>query len=41
MNMTSTLNQIPSWTFKANYVETCNCGYECPRFTFSIPLKHP
>ncbi|WP_458746477.1 DUF1326 domain-containing protein [Candidatus Nitrosocosmicus sp. T] len=28
--MTSTLNQIPSWTFKADYVETCNCDYGCP-----------
>ena len=28
--MTSTLNQIPSWTFKAEYVETCNCDYGCP-----------
>jgi hypothetical protein len=30
MDMTSTLNQIPSWTFKADYVETCNCDYGCP-----------
>jgi hypothetical protein len=30
MNMTSTLNQIPSWNFKADYVETCNCDYGCP-----------
>ena len=30
MNMTSTLNQIPAWTFKADYVETCNCNYGCP-----------
>ena len=28
--MTSTLNQIPTWTFKADYVETCNCDYGCP-----------
>ena len=27
--MTS-LNQIPTWTFKADYVETCNCDYGCP-----------
>ena len=30
MNMTSTLSQIPAWTFKADYVETCNCNYGCP-----------
>ena len=28
--MTSTLSQIPAWTFKADYVETCNCNYGCP-----------
>ena len=28
--MASTLNQLPSWTFKADYVETCNCDYGCP-----------
>jgi hypothetical protein len=30
MYMTSTLDQIPSWNFKADYVETCNCDYGCP-----------
>jgi hypothetical protein len=27
---TSTINQIPPWSFKADYVETCNCDYGCP-----------
>ncbi len=26
----STLNQIPAWSFEADYVETCNCDYGCP-----------
>jgi len=26
----SSLDQIPTWTFKADYVETCNCDYGCP-----------
>jgi hypothetical protein len=26
----SSLNQIPSWSLKADYVETCNCDYGCP-----------
>lgn len=26
----TTLNQIPTWSFKADYVETCNCDYGCP-----------
>jgi hypothetical protein len=21
---------IPEWTFKADYIETCNCDYGCP-----------
>ena len=26
----STLQQIPNWTIKADYVEACNCDYGCP-----------
>jgi hypothetical protein len=26
----SSLDQIPTWSFKADYVETCNCDYGCP-----------
>jgi Protein of unknown function (DUF1326)/Copper binding proteins, plastocyanin/azurin family len=26
----STLQQIPNWTIKADYIETCNCDYGCP-----------
>jgi hypothetical protein len=28
--MASTTTQIPSWKFKGDYVETCNCDYGCP-----------
>ncbi len=28
--MTSTTTQIPSWSFKADYVEACNCDHGCP-----------
>jgi hypothetical protein len=28
--MSSTTTQIPKWSFKADYVETCNCDYGCP-----------
>ncbi len=28
--MSSTTTEIPSWKFKADYVETCNCDYGCP-----------
>ena len=28
--MASTTEQIPNWSFKAEYVETCNCDYGCP-----------
>jgi hypothetical protein len=27
---TSKTKEIPNWTFKADYVETCNCDYGCP-----------
>jgi hypothetical protein len=26
----STLQEIPNWTMKADYIETCNCDYGCP-----------
>jgi hypothetical protein len=26
----SKAEQIPKWSFKADYVETCNCDYGCP-----------
>ena len=26
----TTLQQIPNWNMKADYVETCNCDYRCP-----------
>jgi hypothetical protein len=26
----STLQQIPNWTIKGDYIETCNCDYGCP-----------
>jgi hypothetical protein len=26
----STLEQVPNWNMKADYVETCNCDYGCP-----------
>lgn len=26
----TTLQEIPDWKFKADYVETCNCDYGCP-----------
>lgn len=26
----TTLQQIPNWNMKADYVETCNCDYGCP-----------
>lgn len=30
-NITTTIqNQIPNWTFKADYIETCSCDYRCP-----------
>jgi hypothetical protein len=29
--------QIPTWHLKADYVETCNCDYGCPRNFDSIP----
>jgi hypothetical protein len=25
----TTLQQIPNWNMKADYVETCNCDYGC------------
>ena len=28
--MTSETAQIPKWTIKADYVETCNCDFGCP-----------
>lgn len=28
--MASKTEQIPKWSFKAEYVETCNCDYGCP-----------
>ncbi|MGH9975959.1 MAG: DUF1326 domain-containing protein, partial [Nitrososphaeraceae archaeon] len=28
--MSSTITQVPKWTMKADYVETCNCDYGCP-----------
>lgn len=28
--MASQTEQIPKWSFKAEYVETCNCDYGCP-----------
>jgi hypothetical protein len=27
---TTTTSQIPNWSMKADYVETCNCDYGCP-----------
>ena len=30
MASTSSTEQIPKWSFKADYVETCNCDYGCP-----------
>ena len=27
---TSKTKEIQNWTFKADYVETCNCDYGCP-----------
>lgn len=29
-HMSSTTTQIPNWSMKADYVETCNCDYGCP-----------
>ena len=26
----STLEQIPNWNIKVDYIETCNCDYGCP-----------
>ena len=26
----STIQEIPNWNMKADYVETCNCDYGCP-----------
>ncbi len=26
----STLQEIPNWNMKADYIETCNCDYGCP-----------
>ena len=26
----TTTSQILSWNMKADYVETCNCDYDCP-----------
>lgn len=26
----SSITQIPNWSMKADYVETCNCDYGCP-----------
>ena len=26
----TTTSQIPNWTMKADYIETCNCEYGCP-----------
>lgn len=28
--MSSTTTQIPEWSMKSDYVETCNCDYGCP-----------
>jgi hypothetical protein len=28
--LASTTEQIPNWSFKAEYVEACNCDYGCP-----------
>ena len=28
--MTSQLEQIPNWSLRAEYVETCNCDFGCP-----------
>ncbi len=28
--MSSTLQEIPNWTMKADYIEACNCDYGCP-----------
>jgi hypothetical protein len=30
MSSSATTTQIPKWSFKADYVETCNCDYGCP-----------
>jgi hypothetical protein len=29
-DMSSATTQIPTWSFEADYVETCNCDYGCP-----------
>jgi hypothetical protein len=28
--MSSTTTQIPNWSMKSDYVETCNCDFGCP-----------
>ena len=28
--MVAKTEQIPKWSFKADYIETCNCDYGCP-----------
>ena len=30
VQMASKTEQIPKWSFNADYVETCNCDYGCP-----------
>ncbi len=30
MSSSSFLDQIPTWTLNAYYVEICNCNYGCP-----------
>ena len=29
MYMTTILNKNPAWTFKKDYIETCNCDIDC------------
>ena len=37
MYMTSTLNKVPAWTFKSDYVKTCNCNIGYPYNFNSFP----
>lgn len=32
MSSSSFIDQIPTWTLKVYYVETCNCNYGCPYY---------
>ena len=37
---TTRAKEIPKWTLKADYVETCNCDYGCScNFTGWLPHK--